>query len=607
MDGRFATRRRNSLTNNMPKKSKTKNDDHKQDIDDSLQLIEEYLNSYDDYLPTLEKLKELKKSQFVVEDPKAPRHLPSLTAWQIVESVWQKLKRPSSSYHSDSLDPAVAQVVRDGVETVMEEGGFSACLTEKPAAYNKAVSYGEAHVMVVYDPESEYKVRYETLEPDQVFVDSHATVAQSKRKSRKVTRGVYILSYDIKQAERLYHDKEFSAGKIPRSSTPDTSFDKTTNQESQAKPKEVEFALSFDIRDKDDPKLTIFAGNKADYINSFTGKNFPYMDENGKPFIPVDKLRTIDSEEGYHDYGYLHYFYKYIITRRRLLNKAINQSMLALNDTQILNTPKGKGGNTIQQIRESRKRTAQGEKALIINDSGEAIQVTKVEADSYDRSLELLYQQLDRELKRSKINIDAIRQTSSTSATQIITEEEAEDETALQWMNRNTNFFKNMNLWTMQIIKEFVSAGDKTPIRTTAKRFKKMKVAGEEIIDPETGQPVIETDEAGKPEEEKITGVTLGEIKKILDEHKIFVEINTKSGVRRKDSVKAASAILLGQTSGHLPGVAQIVAKQVAAANNIEIDSEVFSQPQPQQGQEAGEPTKIPQGGLKEAAKNLAL
>ncbi len=556
------------------------NDLNKKDVKRMLEVIQENKENQQDREDDLETLKDLKLEAFEIEKIKASKFTNTIQTFQIIDSIWRKLTRPSASYFSDGVKSEVAQMVHDGVITVMEEGGFNAVLTDKPSAYNEALSYGDAFCRVGVNKKSRYKVSYDNVVPTSVFVDSNATIMHSQNSTRSVTRIVLIYSYDEKEAKKIYPDVDFFKGEIPRDTSKLRDFDKTEEQDMQAELRKVEVAHYFDIGEN--PTYLVAIGRGATIATRFKGlkgKNkYPFISKKtDQPYIPIGQLRNIDADEGFFNFGFLHLFYKLILARQQLFNKQFGQTMRAMTDTKVLNTGGMSRGQAIKALNDAKRMAEAGQESIIINpNNGEPMTVSSLEAQKYEQGLANLQEQFDREIKRVGINLDAIREAQSTTATQIISEQEVEDALALHFINKNTEFFKFIHLATMDLIRDNFSKDDKTPVRTSVK-FKK--------IDEVTGEVI----------EERFR-VTIGDIKEMLDEHEFFVEMNTKSGVRQRDSLKTARAIALANIGAQNPLVANQAVKAFAEANNITLDDGTFEQPA------EGKPT---QQGIQAAAKNV--
>lgn len=561
---------------------------------DMLEVIKSNSQSHSNHTREITDLKNLKKLTWEVADPKGVRRLESGLPHQVVDKVRQGMVQPSVTYSYDGVDPLVCDVVRDGIKTIQEDGGYFSVLVDKPNIFNESLSYGDSLIRIGWDEETSL-ITFDNVPIDSIYIDSNATVMHSANSVRSVTRMVVIYAYDYDQATSLYPNVNFGLGKIPRDSDTIKDFLETTAQDWENKKQEVEFAHYFNIGG-DKPVYAIYAGESLTKVATYEGADYPFIKKKtGKPFIPVNQFRCFDSEEGFWNKGLLHPFYKYAIVRRELLNKAINQSLNAMSDTKVLNTAKGKGGVMLKRIKDSRSMVAAGQNAVIINDTGEAVTVSQVEANNFENAQQAYREELDREIKRWGINLDGIGQAPSTSATQILQEAGVQDELKLDIINRNTEFFRQNDVQTMELVRSFIDENDERPIRTSV-RIPKVK------LDKLTGEMSAVELPNGEIATEELTGITYGDIRQLLDKYDFFVEVNTKSGIRESDHIKTARAQLLMQSSGGNPALIGKALKMLASANNISLTEEELGKAPVQT---AGLPAGLPAGPVDKAIPNL--
>lgn len=548
-------------------------------VEEALKLIEDNYISTTEYREAIKKGQKLLKDIFIVEAPSGLRRVEGGLMFQVGESILRKLQVPSATYsvQADDLSSSsyIANIIRDGVETVMELGGFEESMMSKQGVFFNAVYYGDGHIRLGSDPTGRVPIRFGVVNPDQVNVDSSATQTHSSTGGKKVTRMVLVYPYDYDQAKENYPKAKFGLGDIPNQTDTSKDFNKTYTQDTESDLRKVEVAHSFSVGK--DPCYTEFAGSNCTLLSRpQTGDNYPFIDgRTDEPYIPVDRFSLIPSFEGYFNYGLVHLLYKYHITKRVLFNKATMQSINSMSDTVVINSPRSKEQEMLSRINNARKMAQNGETGIIINDSNEPVTVTKLQADMYEQGLRLLDEWYDREIKRFGFNIDAIREQKSTTATQILAESAVEDEVIAYYIDRNTEFFKRMHYWTMDAILANVAVNDKTPIWTNT------RIPVEGKIDALTGAPVMTN-----------LIITFGELKRLIKKYRkgLYVEIDTKTGVKEKDNIKTARALVALRTS-QLPAVQTEALKILMQANNIPVDISALTQ-QVQQTPQAGVPSQ---------------
>lgn len=521
---------------------------------------------------TLRKLREIE-----IKDPKSPNFMDSLQPWQIIDRLVAKLERPSSNYSSDAVDPVVSQLVRDGVKTVQRNGGFMSTLKGKPSAFKEAASYGDGYIRMGTDIDG--KIVYDNAPVDKVFVDANATVLHGDNNNRKPTRMAIIYSYDHDQAQAISSVK-VGLGEIPRSRSSLIDFDKTDNQDTKSEEREVESIHYFDIGGET-PTNIIAWGNKLEVEIKLKAEDYPYWTNEKKPYIPNFGVMNIPSENGFRNVGYLGLLYKYILARKQLFNKHFGQVRNSLSDTNVLNVAKNTSGEVLKQMRDARNRHNKGELSYVVNDSGEEIVVTKLQAQQFEQAIELLKTAFDTEIKRLGINLDVIRPSGNVTLGQILFEAGVEDEVAQEFIDRNTDFFLDVEYRTMDMIRQNIKDNDPTPIRTNAKLPKfLLDQKGQQVINPETGLPEIETTADGQPVMEQVKGITLGTVKQLLEKFTFFVEINTKSGIKKRNFIEGIEGRSIINAAGGDPAMIKVGQKKILDALGVEAPEQAPVAPQ---------------------------
>jgi len=571
----------------------------------ALKVIENNFSDRNKHKQDIKRIQDLVKASYLVAEPVGLDRIASGLLVQVVDNVSRKLQIPSATYYlqADKAEASshIGRLLQDGVESVMEMGGLEACLTEKPAGFEQALYYGDCLIRIGTDFSSKAPIKFDLVNLDQVYVDSNATVMVSRTGTRQVTRIVVIYTYDYDQAKSLYPKAKFGVGRIPQSDADVKELGKTHEQETENDRERVEIAHYFDIGGSK-PVHIVFAGGYCSILEKHIGSDYPFVDKKDeKAYIPIDNFKCQDSIEGFWNVGLGHLFYRYAFVKKQLLNKAIAQSMNSMNDTQVISVGGKKHGAILQRIREAREMAQNGHMGIVINDTGEPIVVSKLQADQYEQSIKVLNEWLDQEVKRFGFNLDAIRENKQTTATQILSETEVEDDKASSIICRNTEFFKRLHYRTMDFIREYVDPEDKTPIWTTLKIDKTVQ-EGETVMNPETGEPMMVGEKVmganGKPKQESVV-TTLGEIKQMLDKYSegIYVEINTKTGIKERDSTTTAKMIMAMRGTQN-PSIISQAYKGLVEANNIQIDTDSLDMPA-QEGQ------GVPSGGIKDMAEEI--
>jgi len=217
--------------------------------DKDVQKMQDFLEENDVVTQTrkndLDNMKDLRTID--IKSPVANGYTKSLQPFQLVDKLANKIRRPSATYKVQGGDQVVAQVIRDGVKTVQEAGGYMTSLSGKPSAIAESLNYGDGFIRQGLDKDGE--IMWDNVQPDKVYVDANATVLHGKNKNRKPTRLAVIYSYDHAEGQSQSSVK-IGLGEIPKTRQNFQDFDKTDEQESKGREKKVETIHYFDIGGK---------------------------------------------------------------------------------------------------------------------------------------------------------------------------------------------------------------------------------------------------------------------------------------------------------------------------------------------------------------------
>jgi len=565
------------------------------DVQSALRVFEDNRDQYNKYLSGIRAIVDLDEETFEVAEPIAARRLPQYLLRQIIENFLSKITRPSSTYHSESATERQRVAVRDGIEWIMQQGGFVESLNSKPSAYRDSMLYGDGFIRIgADDSDRPSPIRFDNITPGMVWTDTNATVMRSKRGTRQVTRMNIVYAYDYDQAVQDWPGKRFSRGEVPREQANDflDDIDKTIEQSFRDKEQEVEICHHFDIGG-DTPVYVVFAGKSLTVLSKLRGDDYPFVMD-GKPYIPVIDLRWMDASKGFFNKGVGQLFYKMSIARRQLINKSFNQAMNSTDDIKVLSVDKGQGGEAFKRVQDAEQRKAKGERGWIISDFDKEMVVTTLEPPQFNAALDTMYQILDRDIRRFKINLDSLDIQPGERLGQTLEQERSSNEVVEEYLDKNVDEFEFAHMATIDFVKKFVPDGDPTPIPTTITLAKARRDDAGEIVG-------LERDAAGNVEREDFIGFTLGLLKELVTENDFTVEMNTISGIKQSDLRKQAKAVQLMQLA---PQNAMIVQKGIeafAAGANVEIPEDAFGQ-QAQVEPEAG----ASQAGIKQVQQAVA-
>jgi len=445
---------------------------------------------------------------FVVSDPTGTRRIESQLLWQAIYKTVSKMKPLDAQIHGSNVDENKEKIVTDGVSTVMNKGGFTNVLRDKFGVFYRMLLWGDAFVRIGTDSNSDFPIKFQNTSLLNIYVDPYATQMRSPSSEKDVDELVAVYKYSWDEAVALYpeYEKIGGLGEVYRS-TNYKELDYTEQQDTEIQAREVEIAHYYNRSQKN---YTIFGGSQYTLIKEYKGADYPFM-KDGEPYIPFLHFMAFPSSEGFYNYGLGHILYRLAILTRQLNNRAINYVIDNVDPIRMVNVPAGDASKFFNKLLAAQEAQAGGRKGFIINEysasdpNAGSINIETFRSEPITTEWERLFARLDQEIKRLGIPLDDIDRGRSTTATQIIAEEENADLFVKQILEQNASEFQFAWEVSIEFIKEFVSNKNKTRINMTT------------AVEME-GQQVLMSD------------ITLGDIKNELSKKNFFVKVNARSG-----------------------------------------------------------------------------
>mgnify|MGYP003145979899 CR=1 FL=1 len=517
-------------------------------------------------------IQDLFESAFVIANPKGTR---KLNAQRLYQSIWRtanRMKPLDFAIHGVGRSEALEKAVTDGVATTMDKGGYDSALRDKGGTFFNLLMYGDAFLQVGSnpDPKSKNPILFNPVSNDKVYVDRFATGVRTKGWGRNASKMVIIFTYSWGEFVKIWPDAEKIAGrgKIPRGDA-FNQLERTQEQQALLHGDEVEVAYGYDILNRN---FTVFAGQSCTVIEEQNDDDYPFV-MNGDSYIPVSQFICMPSSEGFYNHGIGSMVYKLAIISQRLLNLEVGHIEDNTYPIELVSVPQGEAAKFFGKLKQAHNMRAAGKKGFAVierdpaDPNGSAVSSQTLLTQSLVNEWQLVFDQLDREIRRLGINIDELETSAQATATEILALEENSNSFVKQIMEYNASESQFIVELTMDFIKKFISKNNKTPVDTTTR----VEIEG------------VEVDLTGQ--------VTMGQIADELKKNRYFVKINARTGAIPSNALKRA------QISNMFPAAAPGSAAQVKLLNmlaqieNIDIPGEEFL---PQAAPEAAAP------GLKE-------
>lgn len=473
----------------------------------------------------IEAIQQLFDKAFEIREPKGTRRISSKLLYQAIWRTANRMKPLDFTIHGKSRPKEIESIVRDGVSTMMDVGGYDSCLRDKMGVFWNLLMYGDGLFMMGEDPDedSEVPFLYQPVSLTNVYVDMNAVGMRAGKRS--VRRMVLIFSYDWNDFVNEYPDFADVAGPgdIPRNRTILKELEETEEQERNQKDT-IEIAFGWDLNTKN---CTIFAGAEATLIEKKEGEDYPNM-LNGKPYIPVFDFLCIPSSQGFFNKGIGHIVYDLAIVTSQLMNKMVAHIDENVHPVEFVNMPHAEASRFFQKLTTAYEMRAKGLRPFIpieydpANPQASQVSAQTLVTQDLTSQAQVIFDMLIRELTRMGINVDELDPGRERLATEVLSDEENANAFVKQMMEYNASESQFVVEATMQFIREYISSDNEKMINSVIK----IPVEQKRTVPGPDGQPVVQTVQ----QEVEFEGLTYGMLSRELKEHEYFAKMNSRTG-----------------------------------------------------------------------------
>jgi len=542
-----------------------KDDSTDKAVKDSLQVIQDNFDTRNAEDAIIDNIQALFTEAFLVTDPKGTRKLSSQKLYQALWRTASRMKPLDFIIHGDSMGrdsvthAVIQKIVTQGVATVMDEGGYDSSLRDKNGAFFDLLMYGDGLIQIgANDIDSEIPIRFSTMVNKNVFTDNYATGIRMAGKGRSCQKLTVIYSYSADEYFQKYPKmkRKTGVGKIMRTATKDQQ--RTISQDTHMEDL-IEEAHSYDLSTR---TYVIYAGSGNTIREKYTGDNYPFI-KDGEPYIPILQFICIPSSEGFWNYGIGHMIYKLAIISRQLMNMEVSHLSYNVNPIELVSLSQGQAAKFFNRLKNAEKMQAQGKRAFVplertAQDDGNVTSQTLLSQNLFNE-WQAVYDRLDQEIRRCGINIDELDVAGTKTATEVLALEENSNSFVKQVMEWNASETQQAVEITMDMIKEFIPKGNKTPINMTTK----LEIGGK----------------MQRPE-----GITLGMVSEELKSRNYFVEVNARTGAIPSNVMMLNKlSLMLPMAQPGSPAQTKIT-EAIAQLQGIDIPGSEFMAPMPQGG-----------------------
>jgi len=518
-------------------------------------------------------IQELFEEGFIVKNPKGTKKLGSKKLFQALWRTASRMKPLDFTIHGAGRPEINERLVTAGVGTVMDNGGYASALRDKNGAFFKLLMYGDGFIQVGLPEDKVTKkgntVMFRPVSDSNVYVDAYATAMRSPNNSSSVTKACVIFSYPYDEAKKMY-PKLKGQGRIPRNNLEIKELERSYVQEAEIEDV-TEIGHYYDLVADE---YVIFGGRECVELAKYKGDKYPFKMD-GESYIPLIQYSCMPAAEGFYNHGLGGMIYDLAVVSRRLMNMEINHIEDNVYPVTIVNTGQAKASEFFKKLKAAEEMRAAGKKGYVAMESQNGavgVQAQSLITQNLVNEWQMIYDILDRELKRMGIFLDEADRSGNPTATQIVAEEESSNSFVKQIMEYNASESKIAVEIVMNLIETTTTAKDNTPLNITTK------------FDLGDGTQI-------KPDQ-----ATLGMVQDELAKNHYFVKVNARTGAIPSTVLQSAqlSRVMSATPPGTTAFYKQL--KQLADLNDRDIPLEDFM-PQQQAAPAGPEAPQEMEGG----------
>lgn len=493
-----------------------------------------------------------------------------ITSKLIHQVLWRMIARAKPldfALFASGRTDAHRKLSTAGVATVLDEGGFLTVFRGKLGLCFQVLLYGDAFLQVYETGDPDNPVEYLIIPATNVYTDTTAVGLYGNGRGRDATKLVTItpMTWGEFCSEYPKFIDKVVKGKIPRESAMKDQS-KTWSQETEGEEDLVEVACGYDIVNKCFVK---FAGASCTIIEKMEGDEYPFTGKKKKPYIPVLQFFFDPASEGLYNHGIGGMLYDIAQTYQTLFNLEVSHIGHNVNPLTLISTAHGQSANFLNRLKMGYKMQENGKWGVVAmerdaaGNNTDAVSAQTLLTANNASEFQMMLELLDREVRRLGFSVDDIDHGAQTTATQILSEEEAQNMRLKQMMEYNASNFKRVIELTMYAIKNSKKSEMPLNVATPIK-----------LTDPETGE-MVEI----KPED-----ATLELVQDEFKRYNYFVRVNARSGAYPSNVMKLDQVMRIAQNAQPGSGAHIKAMKQLADISDFDAEGEDFIMAAPEMG-----------------------
>ena len=497
-----------------------------------------------------------------------PFKVKSKLFFQSLSKLVKNMRRPSRSFKSSGVDKEKLEAIKDGVDMVQLDGGLYDTMTEDFNLFSRFTSLGDSFIMLGYGDDAQ-PVKFTMPQLTNTYIDPSANCFRNKTGIGSAGEALVKEEMRYTKAKGMYQGKRFMSGNLPLSTEFNDNFNQTEYQKWQQENSITEIGHYFNIDDPKNPYYCIIAGVQATVLKKAEGKDYPFYDLDGKPFIPLIHFKGLTSPTGFYNFGIWHLLFDFAKLEQAIRNMALKHVETNVNPVGIVNID-GTAEEFLLQWSEAREAQALGERGFIVNQinngtSSNSGNMTELSNAPLTGEYERMLNDLSVQIKRCGIPIDESDRPSSQTATTTLAEESSKLEFIQDIMERNIESFRDCDSLTMAMMATGISIDNDKKVVTDVLQFQ--------------GQD---------------TNITLAGVADAIKNSNIDVDVESRTGAYKSEAFRIAASNELMQLSVGTAVEGKVKAEALRLRGLPVTEEELTPQqqePQPGQGEAPANPT----------------
>lgn len=556
-------------------------------VGEALRIINEWDNTLQVKLEQNDLIDEVLEDTMTVIDRDRNAMMPSYLLQSVRFKIRRRMQPPDWKVEIEGVTNEERAFIEKATVQKMREGEWQEFMTGKWGIADKVVIYGDAFGRIASfknreglpDGEKAKIVTFQNTGTAKLYWDIYANGILNPGGEGEANQCVATYIYSWEEAINLYPAIEELAtiGKLPETEDGYNEDDMSEEQKSFIDQKKIELGFFYD---KSKKIYAMIAGRNANKIFEFSDNQYPFVFKDGESYLPFLHFYCFAGVQGFYNSGVCGLFYALDAVWTELMNRGAAYIMQNTDPIQIINLPSDKRADFYQQLEAAQEAQEIGGRPFIVNELNDPNygKIYNSQSASLTNDFERLVQQLRALSDMLGVKLDEL---TSTPGKPLGT-------TELELANQNETVKAIINNWRGTI--EFAVKVTMDAIMRDIDDEDDEIVEGDVEVTRETDEGEMLRDEIGTPIQEKVEGVTMGDVAKLMRElaeknTHIKIKINVSSGATKNDEIEISQ--ITNELQITIPGTLHYnyLRRRLAELRGFNVNENSFNNPQAQMAQ----------------------